>query len=176
MNIILFVSNALIPFLIFYVVCLGISMKLPVFDIFLEGVRTGLQTVLGILPTLIGLLTAVGVLRAADVFSYIGMLCEPLLMRLSIVPEILSLTGIKMFSSTAATGLMLDIFNQYGVDSEAGRQAALILSCTESSIYTMSVYFMSQKIEKGRWTLAGALIAALSGVVLSILLTKITIF
>ena len=73
MNIIQFVSNALIPFFIFYVVCLGISMKLPVFDIFLEGVRTGLQTVLGILPTLIGLLTAVGVLRAADVFSYIGM-------------------------------------------------------------------------------------------------------
>ena len=172
MNIILFVSNALIPFLIFYVVCLGISMKLPVFDIFLEGVRTGLQTVLGILPTLIGLLTAVGVLRAADVFSYIGMLCEPLLMRLSIVPEILSLTGIKMFSSTAATGLMLDIFNQYGVDSEAGRQAALILSCTESSIYTMSVYFMSVKVKKTRYTLAGALLATVAGTIASVVIVS----
>ena len=146
-------------------------MKLPVFDIFLEGVRTGLQTVLGILPTLIGLLTAVGVLRAADVFSYIGMLCEPLLMRLSIVPEILSLTGIKMFSSTAATGLMLDIFNQYGVDSEAGRQAALILSCTESSIYTMSVYFLMVKVTKTRWTLAGALVSTVAGIVASVILT-----
>ena len=176
MSVILFLSNALIPVLIFYVVSLGISMGLPVFDLFLEGVKKGLQTVLGILPTLIGLLTAVGVLRAADVFTYVGILIEPLLDGATIVPELLSLIGIKLFSSTAATGLMLDIFGQYGVDSEPGWQAALILSCTESCIYTMSVYFMSQKIEKGRWTLAGALIAAASGVVMSIFLTKMMSF
>ena len=87
-------------------------------------------------------------------------------------PEILSLIGVKLFSSTAATGLMLDIFTRYGVDSPDGWLAALILSCTESCIYTMSVYFMSQKITKTRWTLQGALIAALAGVAASVVLTR----
>ena len=61
---ILFLSNCLIPLIIFYVITLGLWMKLDIFDIFLEGAREGLKTVIGILPTLVGLLTAVGVLRA----------------------------------------------------------------------------------------------------------------
>lgn len=172
MNLILFISNCIIPVIILYVVALGLTMKLNVFDLFLEGVKDGLKTVLGILPTLIGLLTAVGVLRAAHVFDYVGAAFSPILEKLAMAPELLSLIGIKMFSSTAATGLMLDIFTQYGVDSNNGWLAALILSCTESCIYTMSVYFMSQKITKTRWTLAGALTAALAGVIASIFLTR----
>lgn len=171
MNLVLFLSNCIIPLIIFYVVSLGLIMKLDIFDIFLEGVVEGLKTVMGILPTLIGLLTAVGVLRAANVFDYIGRIFEPVIEWLKMAPEVLSLIFIKLFSSTAATGLMLDIFNQYGVDSKNGWLSALVLSCTESCIYTMSVYFMSQKITKTRWTLAGALTAAITGVAVSILLT-----
>ena len=70
MNFILFLSNCMIPLVIIYVVGLGLLMRLNIFDIFLEGVKDGLKTVMGILPTLIGLLTAVGVLRAADIFEY----------------------------------------------------------------------------------------------------------
>lgn len=169
---ILFISNTILPAIIFYVICLGICMKLPVFDLFLEGVKDGLKTVLGILPTLIGLLTAVGVLRSAGIFEHIGRAFGPVLNHLGVAPEILSLIGVKLFSSTAATGLMLDIFTQYGVDSPDGWLAALILSCTESCIYTMSVYFMSQKITKTRWTLQGALIASLAGVAASVVLTR----
>ena len=110
MSLILFLSNCIIPVIILYVVVLGLSMKLDIFDIFLEGVQDGLKTVGGILPTLIGLLTAVGVLRAANVFDYIGRALEPVMVKLSMAPEVLSLIFIKLFSSTAATGLMLDIF------------------------------------------------------------------
>lgn len=171
MNLILFLSNCIIPVIILYVVVLGLSMKLDIFDIFLEGVKDGLKTVWGILPTLIGLLTAVGVLRAARVFDHIGQILAPVLSKLALAPEVLSLIFIKLFSSTAATGLMLDIFTEYGVDSRNGWLSALVLSCTESCIYTMSVYYMSQKITKTRWTLAGAMTAAVTGVVISILLT-----
>lgn len=171
MNLILFLSNCIIPVIILYVVVLGLSMKLDIFDIFLEGVKDGLKTVWGILPTLIGLLTAVGVLRAARVFDHIGQILAPFLSKLAMAPEVLSLIFIKLFSSTAATGLMLDIFTEYGVDSRNGWLSALVLSCTESCIYTMSVYYMSQKITKTRWTLAGAMTAAVTGVVISILLT-----
>jgi len=173
MSLILFLSNCIIPLIILYVVLLGLSMRLDIFDIFLEGVKDGLKTVAGILPTLIGLLTAVGVLRAARVFDYIGRLLEPVIEKLAMAPEMLSLIFIKLFSSTAATGLMLDIFTEYGVDSRNGWLSALVLSCTESCIYTMSVYFMSQKITKTRWTLAGALTAAMVGVAASIFFTEL---
>ena len=173
MSLILFLSNCIIPLIILYVVLLGLSMRLDIFDIFLEGVKDGLKTVAGILPTLIGLLAAVGVLRAARVFDYIGRLLEPVIEKLAMAPEVLSLIFIKLFSSTAATGLMLDIFTEYGVDSRNGWLSALVLSCTESCIYTMSVYFMSQKITKTRWTLAGALTAAMVGVAASIFFTEL---
>ena len=173
MSLILFLSNCIIPLIILYVVLLGLSMRLDIFDIFLEGVKDGLKTVGGILPTLIGLLTAVGVLRAARVFDFIGRLLEPVIEKLVMAPEVLSLIFIKLFSSTAATGLMLDIFTEYGVDSRNGWLSALVLSCTESCIYTMSVYFMSQKITKTRWTLAGALTAAMVGVAASIFFTEL---
>lgn len=170
MSVLLFLSNCIIPLVIIYVVSLGIVMRLNIFDIFLEGVKEGLKTVMGILPTLIGLLTAVGVLRASDIFEHIGRLLAPVTEALAMAPEILSLIFIKLFSSTAATGLMLDIFTEYGVDSGNGWLSALILSSTESCIYTMSVYFMSQKITKTRWTLAGALTAAAAGVAASIVI------
>ena len=107
MNFILFLSNCMIPLVIIYVVGLGLLMRLNIFDIFLEGVKDGLKTVMGILPTLIGLLTAVGVLRAADIFEYIGRFFEPVIKGLSMAPEVLSLIFIKLFSSTAATGMFL---------------------------------------------------------------------
>ena len=69
MSVLLFLSNCIIPLVIIYVVSLGLVMRLNIFDIFLEGVKEGLKTVMGILPTLIGLLTAVGVLRASDIFE-----------------------------------------------------------------------------------------------------------
>ena len=98
MNLILFLSNCIIPVIILYVVVLGLSMKLDIFDIFLEGVQDGLKTVGGILPTLIGLLTAVGVLRAAHVFDYIGQALGPIIEKLAMAPEVLSLIFIKLFS------------------------------------------------------------------------------
>ena len=171
MNMIIFLSNCIIPLIILYIIILGLTMKLDIFEIFLEGVKDGLKTVAGILPTLIGLLMGVGVLRAAHIFEYVGNFLKPVVEGLEMAPEVLSLIFIKLFSSTAATGLLLDIFGQYGVDSRNGWLSALILCCTESCIYTMSIYFMSQKITKTRWTLAGALIAAMTGVAASILLT-----
>ena len=75
-----------------------------------------------------------------------------------------------LFSSSAATGLALDIFRQYGPDSKLGMITSVMLSCTETVFYTMSIYFMSVKIKKTRYTLAGALLATLAGVVMSVVL------
>ena len=77
---------------------------------------------------------------------------------------------VKLFSSSAATGLALDIFKQYGPDSQLGMITSIMLSCTETVFYTMSIYFMSVKVKKTRYTLAGALAATLAGVIMSVIL------
>ena len=80
------------------------------------------------------------------------------------------LTVVKLFSSSAATGLLLDVFKEYGTDSRQGLIASISMACTETIFYTMSVYYMTAKVTKTRYTLAGALIATAAGLAASVLL------
>ena len=79
--------------------------------------------------------------------------------------ELIPVAVVKMFSSSAATGLLLDIYKTHGADSMLGRAASVMLSSTETIFYTMSVYFMSVKVKKTRYTLPGALFATTAGIV-----------
>ena len=170
MKFIEFVSNLAMPLIIILIVIYGLIERKKVFDIFLDGAKEGLGIAVHILPTLIGLLTAIGVMKASHIFDMIGNILGPLLEWADLVPEVVTLMIVKLFSSSAATGMMLDIFTTYGVDSRYGLLSALMLSCTESCVYTMSVYFMAVKITDTRWTLAGALTATFAGMIASILL------
>ena len=77
---------------------------------------------------------------------------------------------IKLFSSSAATGLVLDIFKEYGPDSKTGLFTSIVMSCTETCFYTMSVYYMAAKVKKTRWTLPGALVATFAGIAVSFII------
>lgn len=170
MSVLVFLSEFLVPLVIFYMVGFALLEKRPVFDDFLEGAEEGMKTVIGIMPTLIGLMVAIGILRASGFLDFIaGMLevpAEMLQIPIPLVPVIL----VRLISNSAATGLVLDIFKEYGPDSEIGMMASIMMGCTETVFYTMSVYFMSIRIRKTRWTLTGALIATAAGVLASILL------
>ena len=84
--------------------------------------------------------------------------------------QLMPVTIVKIFSSSAATGMVLDIFKEYGPDSYTGNVVSLMMSSTETVFYTMSVYFMAAKVTKTRWTLSGALISTLTGTVASVIL------
>jgi spore maturation protein B len=170
MKFLLFFSDAIIPLFIFYIIALGLSKKQNIYDDFIKGAGDGFKTVIGIMPTLIGLMVAVGVLRASGFLDFLSGIMGGLMSHLHFPAELVPITIVKMFSSSAATGLALDIFKEYGTDSFLGMTVSLMLSCTETIFYTMSVYFMSVKITKTRYTLPGALIATLAGVIMSILL------
>lgn len=166
----LFLSDIMIPLLIFCIVGYGILNRQNIYEEFIDGAKDGFSTVIGIMPTLIGLMVAVGILRASGFLDFFAGVCEPLTTKLGFPSELLSITVIKMFSSSAATGLLLDIYKAYGADSMLGKMASIMMSSTETIFYTMSVYFMSAKIKKSRYTLAGALIATLAGTVASVVL------
>lgn len=172
MKFMLFMSDVMIPLLIFCIVGYGILNKQNIYEEFIEGARDGLHTVIGIMPTLIGLMVAVGILRASGFLAAVANVCGNLTQLMGFPSELLPITVVKMFSSSAATGLLIDIFKEYGADSLLGRMASIMMSSTETIFYTMSVYFMSAKIKKSRYTLAGALIATFAGTAASIVLAK----
>ncbi|MCI8894040.1 MAG: spore maturation protein [Lachnospiraceae bacterium] len=170
MNFLLFISNAIIPLLIFSIVAAGLSKKQNIYDDFIRGAADGLKTVVGIMPTLIGLMVAVGVLRASGFLDFLSDMLKVPMALLHFPTELVPLSIVKMFSSSAATGLLLDLYKSHGPDSLLGSMASIMMSSTETIFYTMSVYFVAAHVKKSRYTLAGALLATLAGTVMSVIL------
>lgn len=170
MSFLIFLSNAIIPLLIFYIVALGLSRRQNIYEDFIKGAAEGFKTVLGIMPTLIGLMVAVGVLRASGFLAFLSGLLGRFMSLVHFPSELVPVTIVKMFSSSAATGLLIDIFKEFGPDSALGTMASIMMSCTETIFYTMSVYFMAAHVHKSRYTLAGALFTTLVGTVASVIL------
>ena len=171
MDILIFLSEFMVPLTVFYIVGSGILAKRPVFDDFLDGAKEGMRTVADVLPTLIGLMTAVGVLRASGILEVLSELLKFPAALCHIPVPVIPIILVRIISSSAAVGLILDIFKEYGPDSLVGNM--VMMGCTETVFYTMSVYFMSAHIRKTRWTLPGALVATAAGIAASIFLADL---
>lgn len=168
MKLLLYISDMIVPTSIFLIVIYGVSEKVKVYDEFVRGAKKGFYTVIKILPTLIGLMVAVGILRASGFLEFLAGLLGNVTDYIGFPSQLVPLTLVRMFSSSAATGLLLDLFKEYGTDSRIGLIASIMLSCTETIFYTMSVYFMAAKVKKTRYTLPGALLATIAGIVASV--------
>ena len=173
MRFLVFMSEYMVPLVIFYIVGFGVLAGRPVYDDFLKGAENGLKTVIGMMPTLIGLMVGIGVLRASGFLEAVSAVLAIPASWFHIPTQVIPVALIRLISNSAAIGLVLDLFKTYGPDSYIGLIVSIMMGCTETIFYTMSVYFMSVGIRKTRWTLAGALIATLAGVMASILLAGI---
>ncbi len=172
MKLLLYISDGIIPLLVLLILGQALLNKGKVYEDFLDGAKDGFETVMKILPTLVGLMCAVGVLRASGFLEDLSILIGKILPEKIFPSSLIPVAIVKMFSSSAATGLVLDIFKEFGPDSFYGKTVSLMGSCTETIFYTMSVYFMSVKVRKTRWTLPGALLATVAGIVASVVLAK----
>ena len=175
MSFLYYISDCMIPFVILYLVGYGMCKKVNIFDEFIEGAKDGFLTVYKIMPTLIGLMVGVGILRESGFMEWFAGLVSPVVAFLHFPAELFSLFIVKMFSSSAATGLLLDVYKTYGTDSYLGTLASVLMSCSETIFYTMSVYFMTAKVTKSRYTLAGALVATFAGAAASIFLVSLNV-
>jgi spore maturation protein B len=165
-----YLSDFMIPMVIAYIVAFGLMAKRPVYDDFVEGAKSGMKTVAGILPTLIGLMVGVSVLRASGFLDFLAQLLAGPAGALHIPSELMPMVLVRMFSASAANGLVVDLFREFGPDSMIGMSASLIMSSTETIFYTLSVYCMAIRLKKTRWTLAGAILAMTVGVIVSVAL------
>lgn len=173
MIVLMYISDYIVPLMVLGVITYALLKKMPTFDSFTEGAKDGFDTVLSIMPTIIGLMVAVGVLRASGFLDLLSAAIEPVTNMTGFPAAAVPLTIMRLISSSASTGLLLDIFAQFGPDSFIGRFVSVMMSCTETVFYTMSIYFLSVKVTKTRYTLPGALIANFAGVLASYYITLV---
>ena len=153
----------LVPGLLLLICGIGLGKGRDPYSLMLSGAADGLNLLKTILPTLIILLTAVSMLRASGAVEIIGRFCAPVFHWVGIPPETAILVLIRPISGSAALAVGAELIGQYGVDSMIGRTTAVMLGSTETTFYTVSVYFGAAGIKKTRYTLPAALIADLTG-------------
>jgi len=167
------VSSWLLPLLLAAVAVCGLGRRIDIYAALTRGAEEGLRTLLRIVPALVGLLTAVSMFRASGAMEQLTALLSPLLTLLGIPPETAPLLLIRPMSGSGALAVGTELMTRFGPDSYIGRVAAVMLGSTETTFYTIAVYFGSAGIHRSRHTVPAALIADLAGFAASALAVRL---
>lgn len=166
-------TDYIVPLLLFLTAALALRRRENAYDILLQGASEGLKLLSSILPALILLLTAVHMLRASGAAELLSTLLSPAFSFFGIPPETAMLVLIRPISGSAALAVGAELMAEYGVDSLIGRTAAVMLGSTETTFYTISVYFGAAGIQKTRYTIPAALFADFVGFFMAALTVRI---
>lgn len=153
----------LVPLLLAAVAVCGVVRRVDVCAALADGARSGGKILLSVFPNLVALLTAVAMLRASGAFEALAVALGPALGRLGIPAETLPLMLVRPFSGSAALGVGAELIQTYGPDSPVGRTAAVMLGGTETTFYTVAVYFGAAGVRRSRYALPAALTADFVG-------------
>lgn len=160
------VSSYIIPCVIAFFLCCGLIRGVPVFECFLEGAREGLSVSVQLLPTLIGLMTCVGMFKASGALDVLSDFLAPLADLAGVPQEILPLALLRPVSGSGSLVLFEDLLKTHGADSLIGRTASVLQGSTETTFYTIAVYFSAANITRTHYTLFCALAADAAGLLL----------
>lgn len=146
--------------------------KINVFDAFITGAKQGFETSISIIPYLIAMMVAIGMLRASGFFNLLNQLLAPIMALIGMPPEVLPLALIRPFSGSASSGVMAELIHQYGGDSLIAKIAATMMGSTETTFYVIAVYFGSIGIRRTRHAIPAGLLADLAGVIAAVLVCR----
>jgi spore maturation protein B len=158
-------ATMVIPLILCGVAVYGTARRVDVYAALVQGAGEGLNTLVRILPALIGLLTAVSMLRASGALDLAAGVLAPVLERLGLPSELLPLMLVRPVSGSAALGVGAELMEVYGPDSQLGRTAAVMLGSTETTFYTIALYFGAAEVSRTRYAVPAALCADLVGFV-----------
>ncbi len=167
------ITDYIVPLLLLGLSLWALRKKENAYDILLQGGQDGLKLVVSLIPTLIMLLTAVTMLRSSGAMEWFSNMFAPVFRFFGIPEETALLVLIRPISGSAALAVGTELMAQYGVDSLIGRTVAVMLGSTETTFYTISVYFGAAGIRKTRYTILAALIADLTGFVMAALTVRL---
>jgi spore maturation protein B len=146
--------------------------KINVFDAFITGAKQGFETSINIIPYLVAMLVAIGMLRASGFFDLMSQLLAPLMAMIGMPSEVLPLALIRPFSGSASVGVMAELIHQNGGDSVISKMAATMMGSTETTFYVIAVYFGSVGIKRTRHAIPVGLLADLAGVIASVVICR----
>lgn len=163
----------LVPLLLFVTCAAALRKQENAYSHMLTGAAEGFKLLVTLVPTLVLLLTAVSMLRASGAVEMLSRFLAPVFGFFGIPPETAILVLIRPISGSAALAVGTDLMTHYGVDSDIGRTAAVMLGSTETTFYTISVYFGAAGIKKTRYTIPAALIADATGFIVASLTCRL---
>ena len=166
-------TDYIVPLLLLLSALIALRKKESPYDLMLAGAADGLKLLVSIVPPLVLLLTAVAMLRASGAIEILSNVCAPVFHFFGIPPETAILVLVRPLSGSAALAVGSELMAQHGVDSLIGRTVAVMLGSTETTFYTISVYFGAAGIKKTRYTVPAALLADLTGFVMASLTTRL---
>ena len=166
-------GSYLIPILIALILLFGFLRKVPLFDTFLEGAKEGMKSTVSIAPALIGLITAVTMLKASGAWDLFTAAIRPAAAFLGFPPEVMPLTLLRPVSGSGSIAILDQIFATCGPDSFAGRVASVMMGSTETTFYAIAVYFGAVGIKKTRHTIPAAITADTASFFISTLAVRL---
>ena len=165
-------SNWMFLFFIVGIPLYAVVKKINVFDAFIAGAKQGFDTSVNIIPYLVAMMVAIGMLRASGFFDLMNELLAPAMAMIGMPSEVLPLALIRPFSGSASTGVMAELIHQHGADSMIAKISATMMGSTETTFYVIAVYFGSVGIRRTRHAIPVGLLADFSGVIASVLICR----
>ena len=150
----------------------GMYKKLNVFDVFVEGGKEGFEVVVNIIPYLVGMLVAIGMLRASGFFDSLTIFLSPFLDKIGIPSEIIPLAFVRPFFGSASNGIMAELIHVHGGDSFIAKLAATMMGSTETTLYVVAVYFGAVGVRRTRYAIHAGLIADLTGMIAAVIVCR----
>lgn len=166
------VSNGLFLGFVVGIPFFGAIKKINVFDAFVEGAKGGIETMVRILPHLVALLVAIGMLRASGFFELVGQYTGPFFDKIGVPSEILPFALVRPFSGSAANGVMAELIHNHGGDAYISKLAATMMGSTETTFYVIAIYFGAVGIRRTRYAVPAGLLADIAGMIASIIICR----
>lgn len=160
-----YISVMIMPFIFVVIIGYGWANKVDIFSAFLTGAKDGLKTLFGILPALVGLIAAITMFRTSGALHFLTGLLSPITRLLGIPAEIMPLALLRPVSGSGSLALLNDVLLTAGPDSMIGRMASVVMGSTETTFYTLAVYYGAVGIQKSRHTVPAALLADATGII-----------
>jgi len=173
MQILKYISIITLPTVIALIIIYGFYKKVPIFSIFIEGAKEGANNLFGILPALVAIFVAIAMFKESGLLNLLVGGLSYVLAPIGFPSEVLPLALLRPISGSGALGITGDIINTYGANSFVGRVASVMMGSTETTFYTLAVYFGAVKVKDLRWTLWAALGGDLTGIFASVYVVKL---
>ena len=167
------ITSYITPVIILLVICFGVYKSKNTYDFFVDGAAESIKMTFDIMPNIIGIMVAMSMLKASGAINMIAYALSPVLKIIGMPAEIVPLAFLRPISGSGALGIVDDILKTSGPDSYAGRIASIMMGSTETTFYTVAVYYGAAKVKNIRHTLVAALAADITAIICSIIVCRL---